>query len=587
MKKRTPVLPVVLLVGLVSAASEGPQVVAVPPAAAVRDLCRAADGEIRHYGWKTIGGERRRVYVASRDEGTNWTFRIAARGDVGAMVKSPWRDEWIYFGEEGPERETVFVRSKTGPGDTSPERRRMGWRRQELRQLVALKTRRRWVAAFSDVRCEDGACYRAAVALSDDDGDTWRYVPVPPLKGVPRQGPGDRRPRWYNDGCEPSVVERHDGSLLMALRTSSGHHAFSASRDGGETWSEPRENPAFWATNTMPYLFRLRDGRLLFVWNNTAPLPTRDAAEYPELAADAATLAGVWEAVFTNRDVLHAAISDDDGRTWRGFREIALTEPRNAADFRELGNGPDDEHDKSVHQTQALELRDGTVLVAYGQNSSARRIARLDPDWLMETTRIEDFRQGLGGLSNHLYLKSLSGGWRGWAGHCAWNRLPGAVLARDPDTDEGKGSVREVLQLCRIRDPRLVSDRQGIVWNFPATRKGELKIDCRIDRAGFRLSLTDHWINPCDSFNPRMAPVTYEISEPLIGGGTWHQIVCIWDLDTHKAQIFCANKAIAETDIATDPPFGLSYLHLQTLAEDTDAKGTYFRAFSMKSTGSR
>ena len=54
------------------AAAEGPQVVAVPPAASVRDLCRTATGEIRHYGWKTVGGERRRVYVASRDEGTNW-----------------------------------------------------------------------------------------------------------------------------------------------------------------------------------------------------------------------------------------------------------------------------------------------------------------------------------------------------------------------------------------------------------------------------------------------------------------------------------------------------------------------------------
>ena len=181
------------------------------------------------------------------------------------------------------------------------------------------------------------------------DGDTWRYVPVQPLKDVPRFGSGDRRPRWFNDGCEPSIVERNDGSLLMALRTSGGHHAFSESRDGGETWSEPRENPAFWATNTMPLLFRLKDGRLLFVWNNTAPLPTRDAAESPELSAG--ERAGVWETVFTNLDALHAAISDDDGRTWRGFREIALTEPRNAPDFRELGNDPDDEHDKSVHQT--------------------------------------------------------------------------------------------------------------------------------------------------------------------------------------------------------------------------------------------
>lgn len=576
MKKRSLAFGFALLSGLVGAAAEAPQVVAVPPAAAVRDLCRTADGEIRHYGWKTVGGERRRVYVASRDEGTNWAFRVAARGDVGAMVKSPWRDEWIYFTDEGPERETVFVRSKTGPGDTSPERRRMGWRRQELRQLVALNARRRWVAAFSDVRCENGACYRAAVALSDDDGDTWRYIPVPPLKGVPRVGPSDKRPRWYNDGCEPSVVERHDGSLLMALRTSSGHHAFSVSKDGGETWSEPRENPAFWATNTMPYLFRLRDGRLLFVWNNTAPLPTRDAAEYPELSEG--ERAGVWETVFTSRDALHAAISDDDGRTWRGFREIALTEPRNAPDFRELGNDPDDEHDKSVHQTQAIELRDGMVLIAYGQNSSARRLARLDPDWLLETTRTEDFRQGLGGLSNHLYLKSLSGGWRGWAGHCAWNRLPGAVLMRDPDTDAGTGSVREVLRLCRIPDPRLVSDRQGVAWNFPAVRTGELEIDCRIDGAGFRLTLTDHWINPCDEYSPPRAPVSWKVTREMLGDG-WHRLRCTWDGETGRAALTCDGREIATAVLREMPPFGLSYLHLQTLAEGLDASGASFRSF--------
>ena len=62
------------------AAAEGPQVVAVPPAASVRDLCRTATGEIRHYGWKTVGGERRRVYVASRDEGTNWDRQGTDRG---------------------------------------------------------------------------------------------------------------------------------------------------------------------------------------------------------------------------------------------------------------------------------------------------------------------------------------------------------------------------------------------------------------------------------------------------------------------------------------------------------------------------
>lgn len=179
-------------------------------------------------------------------------------------------------------------------------------------------------------------------------------------------------------------------------------------------------------------------------------------------------------------------LSCDDGRTWRGFRELALNEIRNAADFRELGNGPLEENDKSIHQTQALELDDGKVLVAYGQGRAARRMAVFDPDWLLETSRREDFRYGLGNLTTHLYVRSLSGGTRGWSGHCAWNRLPGALLVRDPDTDDPPlgtaRSYREVLQLCRIRDPRLVSDRQGVVWNFPAAVRSFISASPDISR---------------------------------------------------------------------------------------------------------
>lgn len=39
--------------------------------------------------------------------------------------------------------------------------------------------------------------------------------------------------------------------------------------------------------------------RLLFLWNNTELLPTRDVSEPPELGGD--ERAGVWEAAFTNR----------------------------------------------------------------------------------------------------------------------------------------------------------------------------------------------------------------------------------------------------------------------------------------------
>ena len=441
-----------------------------------------------------------------------------------------------------------------------------------------MKTRRRLVALFSDTRYETwGGNYHAAVGLSDDGGRMWRRVQLPVVPDVERESAGDRHPHWYNTGSEPSGVELKDGTILVVLRTAGPHVAFTRSRDGGETWETPKADARFWAANTMPYLFRLSDGRLLFIWNNTQILPTRDRSEYPELKAHEFT--GTWETVFTNRDALHAAISEDDGRTWSGFRELALTETRNASDFRELGNGLADEHDKSVHQTQAVELPGGKVLIAYGQNTAARRLAIFDVKWLSEKGRTEDFRHGLGAISHHLYVKSQTGGWRGWAGHCAWNRVPGAVMAREPDANPK--TVREAMWLARPGDPRLVSDVAGVVWNFPAARKGRLEIECRIEGEGFWLTLNDHWINPCDTFNARRAPFAAFISRKELGEG-WHRLSAAWDSDAKTVTLAADGKPFATRPMASAPEAGLSYLHLQTPDDRLDPKGTFFRMFEMK-----
>ena len=498
-----------------------PRVVAVPPMYAARDMCVTADGEIRHYGWQMVGREKRRVYIASRDHGMNWTTCLADPDDAGAMVKSPWSGDWLSFRQKPGTNTMQILRSTIGPGDRHAAVVDLPWVRQECRQMLAMKSRRRWVVCFSDIRCLKGRCYNAAVALSDDDGRTWRYVEIPIVADIPRVQPGDARPRWFNNGCEPSVCEHADGSLELVVRTSGERHRFFRSFDGGETWKGPEEKPEFWASNTMPLFFRLSDGRLLFVWNNTAPLPTRPASEYPELNGN--ELSGRSETAFTNRDVLHAAISDDDGKSWRGFREIILNPIRNAPDFRMNGNDPAQENDKSVHQTQALELPGGKVLLALGQGASARRIVVFDPGWLYETERSEDFKAGLVNVSTHLFVRSLTGNFRGWSGHCAWNRVSGALLVREPDT--GPETKREALQLCRISDPRLVSDRQGVVWNFPAARKGRLKIVCRIEGEGFRLTLADHWMNPCDEYGPTISPLSVAVTAKEVPRGCWHEVV--------------------------------------------------------------
>lgn len=561
-----------------------PVTVAVPPEDAARDLCRTADGEIRHYGDAVVGGKVRRVYIASRDEGLSWTRMLAKEGAAGALVRSPESGAWIGFETRRGDQRLVLVRSSVGPGDPAPERTVLPWTCLQVRQMFHMTSRKRWIAAFSDVRCVRDECYHSAVAYSDDDGRTWTRVQIAPVPGVARLAPGDKRPHWFNDGCEPSVIERKDGSLWMVVRTSGPHAAFYRSSDGGETWSTGTPHPAFWQANTMPYLFRLSDSRLLFIWNNTAMLPTRDLSEYPELGQGERT--GVWEVAFTNRDALHAAISDDDGRTWRGFRELALNEIRNACDFRSCGRDAAQGNDKSVHQTQALELADGKVMVSYGQHKASRRIVLFDPDWLLETSRDEDFRAGLGHISNHLYVRSLSGGTRGWTGHCAWNRMPGATLVRDPDTDAPppgeKRSVREVLQLARVDDPRLVSTRQGVVWNFPAARKGTVTVTCRIVGAGFRLTLADHWINPCDETGPGLSPFSRPVMPSDVPATGWHDVTAAWDCDAGHVTLSVDGKTIATQPLAHVPPFGLSYLHLQTLAEQADPQGTYIRHLSKR-----
>lgn len=571
------IMPVPALAAPVSLSGiREPTVVSTPPMYAGVDLCRTQDGAIRHYGWQIDGGKKICVYIESKDEGLSWKTFAADPKDVGALVKSPWSEWWVGFTSH--EEETlVFSRSKTGPGDTAAERIVLPQRNYACTSLISLPSRRRWLAGFVELTCKGDGGYGAAVAYSDDDGATWTFRDMPPVPGVRHRNPGSARDHWFSSGCEPTLVELKDGSVLMCVRTSGPHASFFKSMDGGATWGEPWQDTRFWQANTRPDFLRLSDGRLLFVWNNTQLLPEIDPALTPQGER------GV--AAFTNRDALHAAISDDDGATWRGFRELALSESRNACDWRELGNDDAQEKDKSVHQTQMLELGEGKVLVAYGQNSSTRRLAIFDPDWLMETEHKDNFQKGLANISHHLYLKSHSGPWRGWAGHCAWNRLSGAAMVLNPDVPMSNRG--DVLWLGRIRDPRLVSDRAGIVWNFPASRRGTVLVNARIVGEGFRFTLADHWMNPCDETNPALSPISVPVTErelpcrkPLAKLQDWHDLTAEWDCEKGEVVLKVDGKPWRTEKMAWIPEAGFSYLHVQTLAEDADPDGTHFRLFS-------
>jgi hypothetical protein len=145
---------------------------------------------------------------------------------------------------------------------------------------LPLRGRRRWV---QPIQCRVGGLTQPGVLLSDDDGVTWREVllPSPPPHKVewPHEGV-----RWQNYGCEPTVVELSDGRLWMLIRTSQDCHYEAFSEDGGESWTTPTPSQ-FYAAITMPLLFRMRDGRLLVVWNNSTPLPELNHDTQPGLNA--------------------------------------------------------------------------------------------------------------------------------------------------------------------------------------------------------------------------------------------------------------------------------------------------------------
>ena len=125
-----------------------------------------------------------------------------------------------------------------------------------------------------------------------------------------------------------------------------------------------------------------------------------------------------------------------------------------------------------------------------------------------------------------------------------------------------------------MEDERLAYKKQGVVWNFPASKKGTVKIELSVLNNGVRISLTDRWYNPTDEMAGIEAPITFDVTEKC-GFGT----VTI-EYDTEKMQ---AKLTIGTTEFAiklkNPAPNGLSYLHIQTLAEKEDLEGTLIREF--------
>jgi len=551
-----------------------PTVVATPDADAWSNLTLLRDGRIRFYGHydkkNVFDTNCERSYLESCDGGLSWKRHMDDKRRLGPSVYVPFLD--AYLSVRSDENGT-FALLGDHPDDQAPRRVTISAEPYiDICAPVIMRSRNRILVIAHETRPALHPTAYFPVLFLSDDGISWRVLP---LEGVPFYQPRNPRGgvRWQQNNRENTIEELSCGRLMMLSRTATDYHYVCYSEDGGDSWTEPCPS-IFHGTATMPKLKRLSDGRLLFLWCNTRPLPELAGAD------------GVWEDVFTNRDANHAAISEDDGATWIGFREMALNPLRCSADFRSNG-GPEDSRDKSVHQFEALELPLGKILVAYGQHKACRRMIIFDIKWLYESNRREDFLHGLDGVSTQTYVKSILGGFRGTksdpvslVGHCAYNRTHGAMLVPSPERDG-----REVLHICHTDDARLVSNVGGVTWNFPAARRGIATLRMRIEGKPVRVSLVDRWVNPCDTTIKEFSHVSAIITRSMLqSASAFTEVSLEFDCDRDHVALYVAHRFIAKTRLHGAAPAGLCYLHVQSAADKPDPQGALIAEMRFEAT---
>jgi predicted neuraminidase len=167
------------------------------------------------------------------------------------------------------------------------------------------------------------------MAISDDHGYTWSASE--PIVGA---------------GCiQPSVVQKKDGSLVAYLRDNGpppkrAHISFS--HDDGVTWTQARDtdipNPGTSLEN-----IRLRDGNWIMVYND----------------------------IERGRYSLVAALSDDEGATWKWKRH--------------LDGSPSNEGRNQYHYPSVIQSKDGAIHITYSyfvpEGKSIKHV-RINEDWV-------------------------------------------------------------------------------------------------------------------------------------------------------------------------------------------------------------
>lgn len=243
--------------------------------------------------------------MSSTDRGRSWGSRsVVQPNEWKNNVKHPnlvrLSDDEILFsfvGWDAPASRNVYMRRSTDNGKTWGEQFQIsepGWYCNNADRVLRLGTGRVLLPAHGPYaeKYIGAEPYRGGksklhsfVFYSDDGFKTWKR--------------SENSMTAKGRGChEPTIVELKDGRLFCLLRNTNKVQYFSISDDGGVRWSQPK--PTVLTSPESPALVKRipTTGDLLVLWNNVA-----SSSNWP-------------------RTPLSAAISTDEGQTWKHVKDI-------------------------------------------------------------------------------------------------------------------------------------------------------------------------------------------------------------------------------------------------------------------------
>lgn len=541
-----------IVLGLVIGAS----VQAAEPPSVLRDAIGFAplacpDGAVEHY--YTIGdqGLQSVVRIRSEDGGDTWS---QPENVMDLPAESLWYSHTPHpmFDRDGTLHLFVLDMTKVGMSWWHTKRP-IGGRWTELREVgpcspqttpIQLRSGRILVPIgyLLPNRAWDATtgCWETTAWYSDDAGDTWERSSDTLVVNMPNDYP-DR----HTGGFEPVVVELPDGRVWMLVRTQNGWLYESFSSDGGTHWS-PLQPSDFRSSDSPASLTRLSNGAVVIVWNNCdSPAP----------------IDGQW--IYTGRDALHAAISDDGGLTWRGFREVYLDPLRNET--------PPRSGDRGTAYPCAVAAPDDTLYLVSGQGEQRTKLFHIDPGWLRETQAVDDFSHGLSGWSVFKGYGPVESFRR--------PRIAGAELVPHPQNADAR-----VLHIRRPDD----RDGDGAAWNFPAGKVGSVTVRLMLAKGfgGGLITLADRFIYPQDTDHSKVAFALSIASDGTVGSKRlvpeeWYTIELSWATEQQPPGGGWHGECIVSVDgerVLELPQLhrakqGLSYLRLHSTSRGIDLNG--------------